>query len=128
MNVASRLLRMVSILACAVVVVSFALFVIDQTSSASHHQVAELSGASQSGPFLGTPGGATPSGQAAPVHRQALVRRTIDDVSSALTSPFRALISSGANPWAVHGIPALLALVLYGLGLGYLARVVRVRS
>jgi hypothetical protein len=113
-NLLSRLLRTVSILACVLVAVSFSLFVVDQTSSASAHQVAELGPVATSAAHTSTgPGG---------------LRRSLDDASSALTSPFRSLLSSGANIWLREGLPTLLALAVYGLGLGFLARWVRVRS
>jgi hypothetical protein len=125
-NLLSRLLRTVSVLACLLVVASFSLFVVDQTSSASAHQVAELGPAAQTGPLLGA-SGADPA-PAHPSTRPGGLRRSLDDASSALTSPFRSLLSSGANIWLREGLPTLLALAAYGLGLGFLARFVRIRS
>jgi hypothetical protein len=37
-----------------------------------------------------------------------------------LLGPFAALVGS-ENAWVMHGVPALMALLLYGLGLGLLA-------
>jgi hypothetical protein len=122
----SSLLRTVSILTCVVVAASFSLFVVDQSSSASAHQVAELGPVAQTGPVLSTSTGAAPTPHT-PGGPGAL-RRTLDKVDSTLTSPFRSLISAGANVWVREGIPTLLALAAYGLGLGFLARFVRVRN
>ena len=37
-------------------------------------------------------------------------------------------MSTGSNSqWAIRGVRLLLALLVYGFGLGYLARVIRVR-
>ena len=44
-----------------------------------------------------------------------------------LTAPFDAVVHT-SNQWVDHGLPALLALIVYGLGLGYLARYSAVRS
>jgi hypothetical protein len=55
------------------------------------------------------------------------VRNTIDDASEWLTSPFDSLTSGSHSEWAVHGIDLGLALVLYGFGVGFLVRTLRVR-
>ena len=49
-----------------------------------------------------------------------------DDAAKTLTSPFSAVVKS-SNPWVDHGLPTILALVAYGVGLGYLARFASVR-
>jgi hypothetical protein len=93
------------------VIASFALFAYDQMAGASQRQqTAEL------------PGGA-PTVAAKPItpHKHAQPRRFIDGAASTLTSPFGSVIQS-TNDWVNHGIPAVLALIVYGLGLGYLAR------
>jgi len=94
------------------VVASFALFALSQASGASNHQVAQLNG----GP---APARAIRAGHAAHVPGQP--RRFIDGASAALTSPFKSFIHSDSE-WAVKIATTLLALVLYGLGLGFLAR------
>jgi hypothetical protein len=48
------------------------------------------------------------------------VREAIDDVNDVLLKPFAELIDSD-SAWVNHGIPALLALLIYGFGLGMLA-------
>jgi hypothetical protein len=45
----------------------------------------------------------------------------IDQAASALTSPFHSIVQRGSQ-WVLHGIPTVLALLVYGVGLGYLAR------
>jgi hypothetical protein len=109
--VVHRLLATVSSVCCVLVLASFALFAHDQMAGASQHQqIAEL------------PGGPAPSATtpAAP-RKHAQPRRFIDSAANALTSPFHSVIQS-TNAWVDHGIPAVLALAVYGLGLGYLAR------
>ena len=96
---------------CGLVIVSFALFAADQAGGASRHQVAEIA--------AGTP----TRSAAAPVTdaRAGQPRRFIDGAAKALTAPFRAVVHSG-SPWVQQGFATLCALLLYGLGLGYLAR------
>jgi hypothetical protein len=48
------------------------------------------------------------------------VRETIDDANDVLLRPFAELGDSD-DAWVNHGIPALLALLIYGFGLGMLA-------
>jgi hypothetical protein len=55
------------------------------------------------------------------------VRRAIDDASEWLTSPFAGLTSASHSEWANHGIDLALALAVYGFGVGFLARTLRVR-
>ncbi len=109
-TVLHRLIATLSTACCLLVLVSFALFAHDQMAGASQHQqYAEL------------PGGGPVAAQTAPEHKHAQPRRFIDGAASALTSPFHSIIQSN-NDWVDHGIPTALALAVYGLGLGYLAR------
>jgi hypothetical protein len=101
------------------VIASFALFAINETKSASGRQQEELRG--------GVPAATTGShsGTSAPKHESA-VHEAIDEASSKLTSPFSGVLSSSSE-WATRGGKLLLALLVYGFGLGFLARVLRVR-
>jgi hypothetical protein len=93
------------------VIASFTLFAVDQVSGASKHQVAEIAGGSPTRTATTTVANPNP-GQP---------RRFIDQAANALTSPFRAVLDSGSE-WVQHGFVTVCALLLYGLGLGYLAR------
>jgi hypothetical protein len=109
-SVVSRALRTTAFLCCLLIVISFALFARDQAAGASQHQQTELVAGTSTG---------TPSGSPSKPHAQP--RRFIDDAAKTLTAPFDAVVRS-SNPWVKHGLPALFALLVYGLGLGYLAR------
>jgi hypothetical protein len=113
--VISRTIRLASLLCCAFVVMSFAMFARDQMAGASEHQQTEL--------VAGANTSATP---VAITHKHSQPRRFIDDAAKTLTSPFSAVVKS-SNPWVDHGLPTVLALVAYGVGLGYLARFASVR-
>ena len=107
-------LRWASILATLLVVTGFSLFAFDQVSHASHQQVSYL---------------ADPSDHQEAVResRQSGFREGIDDVNDALLKPF-AGVTSSHNDWVRRGVPALLAVLAYGLGLGFAARYLRVRG
>jgi hypothetical protein len=109
-SVIYRLLRVVAFMCCLLVVASFAMFARDQAAGASAHQQTELvAGASPS----------TTSDASSTSHAQP--RRFIDSAAKMLTAPFDAIVRS-SNPWVKHGLPAFCALLVYGLGLGYVAR------
>jgi hypothetical protein len=121
-------LRLASILLCLVVTVSFALFAISQTSNASAHQQRELNGevsppeeAARSGE--GAAQTTAPAGQAA----KGSARRRIDEVAEAVTSPFSGVADGAGSEWLKRGLLLTLTLAVYGFGLGFLARTIRVR-
>ncbi len=115
-----RLLRVASFVICAIVIVSFAIFAFNQTKSASQ---------SQQEAVLGAPSTTASASRAAvpAAHHESAVRKAIDEASSELTSPFSAITSGSSSEWAIRGAKLLLTLLVYGFGLGYLARVLRVK-
>jgi len=120
-NGVSTVLRLGSRIACAIVVVSFALFAIDQAGNASAHQQNEVNASAPAGT-------APPPKAASNAKKQAGgVRARIDEVSSTITAPFAGVVAGAHNEWATRGVRLVLALLVYGFGLGYLARVLRVR-
>jgi hypothetical protein len=120
----ARILRLASILICLIAVASFAVFAVDQTRGASSHQQEELNGGSAAA--TSTPGTSGQS-QPAPTHKSS-VQEAIDEASNELTSPFSAITAGSSSEWVVRGGNLLLALIIYGFGLAYLARFIRVRS
>jgi hypothetical protein len=119
-----RLLRWASIAICVIVIASFVVFAVDQTKSASGRQQEELVGTVPAA-TVGT-GARHAAAGAAPAHESG-VHKALDDASSQLTSPFSGIISGSSSEWAIRSTKLLLALVVYGFGLGYLARVLGVR-
>jgi hypothetical protein len=111
LRVINRLLTYMSIACCAFVVASFGLFARDQIAGASKHQQAELA--------AGLP--ASVAGQSASGQSEHQPRRFIDGAATALEAPFKSIVSTHSE-WVAHIFPALFALLLYGLGLGFLAR------
>jgi anti-sigma factor RsiW len=107
-------LRWAAILATLFVTAGFAMFASDELSHASDRQVTEL---------------ASPDAQQEAVREKhhSTFREGVDDVNDALLRPFAGVTSSN-DAWVRRGVPALLALLVYGLGMGFLARYVRMRA
>jgi hypothetical protein len=114
-------LKLASVGLCLIVGVSFLLFVINQTSSASAHQQRALSAAEagRTEPVKSSPTAGAPS--------NGSLRESIDDVAKAITSPFDAVTEEMSSQWTIRVVDLLLALVVYGFGLGFIARAIRVR-
>ena len=103
---------------CAIVILSFGAFAIEQTRTASSHQQEQITGRRVAGAGSGASG----------THaRKGSVHKALDEASDSLTSPFAGVLAGSGSEWATRGAKLLLALALYGFGLGYLARVLRVR-
>jgi hypothetical protein len=117
----ASLMRLASWVICLIVAASFLVFVIDQTGSASTHQQNELSALPSP---TSTPAGAEPT---KPAKHESTVHKTLDEAANVFTSPFSAAVSGSHSQWVIRGVKTLLALLVFGLGLSYLARVIRVR-
>ncbi|MDQ3849030.1 MAG: hypothetical protein M3296_00235 [Actinomycetota bacterium] len=108
-----RSLRLLAIVLSAIVAVSFLLFALDESRRASDAQRVRLASAERPHP--------TRAGELLRERRQGTVRETIDDADDVLLAPFAGAVRSGGR-WTERGGPALLALLVYGCGLGFLAR------
>jgi hypothetical protein len=117
--VVERLLRTVAIVVSLVVVVSFGLFAIDELSGAAKRNEAKLSQDLEANP--------PPAAEHQREKDHGAVREAIDDANDVLVSPFTEIVSSSDTRWVQRGVPALLALLVFGLGLGFLARFARGR-
>ena len=95
----------------------FAMFAIDETDKGSKAQQAKLERELHS---RGDPIAPSAKQEAAREQNHGAVRETIDDANDVLLAPFVDLVDSD-SAWVNHGIPALLALLIYGVGLGFLA-------
>jgi len=58
---------------------------------------------------------------------ESTLHKTIDDAANDLTSPFAGVVSGSSSQWVIRGVKTLLALLVYGFGFGFLARVLRVK-
>ena len=90
------------------------MFAVDEADKGSQTQQQKLESELSSGP--------SPSAEveAARERDHGAFREAVNDANDVLLAPFADVIDSD-SAWVNHGIPALLALLVYGLGLGFLA-------
>ncbi len=115
-----RPLRYLAIALSLIIAIGFTLFAledIDRASAATEHRIANSMAASP-----------TPAGERERERRHGDVREVIDDANDVLLSPFAGLTEDDKSRWMQRGIPALLGLLVYGFGLGYLARFMTARG
>lgn len=117
----SKLLRLASVSICLIVAVSFLLFAVNQTSTASSQQQEILNPKT---PTAQSPASSSATGSPA-VNKESGFRKDLDEVTEALTSPIAGVSSS---EWTDRALQLLFALLVYGFALGYLARMLRVRG
>lgn len=113
-----RPLRYIAVLASAVVLVSFGLFAIDETRSASAESRAKIADQER--------GSRDPEAakalEEAHNRTRSRVRQEIDRGNDVLTRPFQGLVSDSESVWMRRGVPGALALLLFGAGFAFLAR------
>jgi hypothetical protein len=108
-------IRTVSIGLCLIAALSFLLFAVNQTSTASGKQQEALSGTSAQSEAKAAHKPATESG----------FRRTIDEISEEVSAPVAGVSSS---QWGERTLRLFFVLLVFGFALGFLARLIRVRS
>jgi hypothetical protein len=116
------LIRVASIACTLTLLVSWSLFAIDETRTASNQSAAETAGREavrQADP--------TPEQERDRERLHGGVREAIDDVNDVLVAPFAGITDSAKSQWVRRTVPMLLGLLVYGFGLGFLARLVRGR-
>jgi hypothetical protein len=121
-------MRLASVAICLVTFASFGLFALNQTSSASAHQQRVLNGEATPSGGGGAPGAASSSSTGPGASHEGSVRRVIDEASNTFTSPFSGITSGWSSQWLIRLVKLCLALAVYGFALGFLARIVSVRS
>jgi hypothetical protein len=113
----AKLLRVATVAICLVTIASFGLYAINQTNTASAHQQESLASG----------GAEAREVQTTETHTKG-VRGVIDEVSNKLTSPFSEVTASSTSEWVKRGANLGFALLVYGFGLGFIARFIRVRA
>lgn len=117
-SVVERAIRAVAIIASAIVLISFALFAIDQFRATSEREQNQLAQRDAADPSTAQ--------ERQRERKHSGVRETIDDADDFLLSPFTGIVEGGGR-WGTRVAPTLFALLIFGLGLGFLARVMRGR-
>jgi hypothetical protein len=114
--VLERVLRTAAIAASLFLVASFVMFAVDELTSATDRNTSALE-----------TGGAGPMPTTARQPAHGSVRKAIDDVAQTLRKPFAGVVNT-SNRWVTRGVPTALGLLVYGFGLGFLARYSRGRA
>jgi hypothetical protein len=112
-----RPLRALSIVACLFVLAGWSAFGLDEIRGASQETQADIAGhraATRADP--------SPDEERAREKIHSGAREFIDDVNDVLLAPFAWISEGSASKWVRRSVPALIALFVYGFGLGYIAR------
>jgi hypothetical protein len=104
-----RALVLIAFGCCLLVAASFVMFARDQMAGASQTQANAVA----LHPTYAPPPPPKPESQPG---------RFINSAARTLTSPFHSLVENSNSVWVKRLIPALLAFLVYGVGLGFLAR------
>jgi hypothetical protein len=121
--VISRVAVWVSTIAALVLVASFGMFAIDQARDGSKQQVAKLGAEIEPSDAKANVNQAAPSARTER-EREKLhsgPREAIDDVDDVLVAPFSSVTQDADSIWVQRGIPTLIALLLFGVGLRLIA-------
>jgi len=113
-------IRLVAIVISVVVLLGFGLFATDEMDRGSKTQQTALANELEGKPEAAVAIAPTSAQEAAREREHGVVREAIDDANDVLLGPFAYLVGS-KNAWVMHGVPTLMAVLLYGLGLGLLA-------
>lgn len=125
----ARLVRILSVALCLIAVGWFVGFAVEQSKNASAHQQAELNGAGPQQPATPSSASAqTAKTGASSQAKKSGLREAVDKAFKTISSPFSGLTSGLSSAWTLHIVDTLLALLIYGFGLGYLARLLRFGS
>lgn len=121
MGAMGSVIRLAAITTSVLVLLGFAFFAVDEMDRGSKTQqtaVSEGTGTSAATEVMAI--APAPEEENARENHNSGTREAVDDVNDVLLAPFVDLIDSD-DAWINHGVPALLAVLLYGVGLGFLA-------
>jgi len=112
----ASLVRILAVIAAAIVALSFVFFVVDQSAEGSENQVRSLEDKGErasSDAVIDTinPG---PKIERLRERSHSDIREYIDDGNDILLSPFASIIDSG-NVWARRLVPGAIGILLYGV-------------
>ena len=113
-------IRLVAIVCSGLVLLGFAYFAIDELDRGSRTQQSKLETELKADGRDPAPIAPSPVEEAARERVNGKFREAVDDSNDVLLGPFKGIVDSN-DRWVAHGVPAVLALLLYGLGLGMLA-------
>jgi hypothetical protein len=121
--VLTSLVRAASVVACLLVLLGWALFAYDETKSASDLTRDELSGravAQQVDP--------SPDQERRREAAHSKAHEAIDDANDVLLKPFAGVADTSHSRWVRRTVPAVLALLVYGLAVAFALRFMQGRA
>ena len=114
------IVRLVAILTSGIVLLGFAFFAVDELERGSQTQQNLIDRETKGAEYDPAPIAPTPGQEAAREKVNGSIHELVDDANDVLLGPFTGVVDSN-DRWVTHGVPTLLALLLYGLCLGMLA-------
>ena len=114
------LIRLIAVVSSGLVLLGFAFFATDEMSRGSQNQQNALGAELDGGPDP-APVAPSPDEEADRERVNGTFHEVVDDANDVLLGPFADLVDGSRDRWVTHGVPAVLALLLYGFCLGMLA-------
>ena len=112
-----RPLRYLAILVGTIIALSFGLFARDETNDATRATSQAIATQTAVAKLL-----PSPTEERARERAHTDLREYVDDANDILTAPFAGLVNRFQSGWARRGVSSILAMLLWAVGLGYLAR------
>jgi hypothetical protein len=112
-------IRLAAIVMSGFVLIGFAFFAADELDRGSKTQQQALANELDSSSDV-IPVAPSPADENAREAAHGDLREIVDDVNDVLLGPFSDIVDS-EDAWVARGVPTILALLLYGVGLGFLA-------
>jgi hypothetical protein len=112
-------IRLAAIVMSGFVLIGFAFFAADELDRGSKTQQQALANELDSSSDV-IPVAPSPADENAREAAHGDLREIVDDVNDVLLGPFSDIVDS-EDAWVARGFPTILALLLYGVGLGFLA-------
>jgi hypothetical protein len=117
MGVLQRALHLAAVICSLLVVAGWGWFAADETDAASKSTQAEIAGLTAARTV-----DPAPDQERARQRVNSKPHEIVDDANDVLLRPFAGVVSGSSSKWLRRTVPALLALLVYGFGLGLLAR------
>jgi hypothetical protein len=114
------IVRTLSIAASAIVALSYLMFAWDEVDRGSKEQQQAVGVGTGNRVEIAIDPAPTADQETLREQSHSSVREAIDDADDVLLQPFTGLVESTSN-WVIRGVPTMIGLLVYGLGLGLLA-------
>jgi hypothetical protein len=118
--VVERSLRSLALVIGAVVLMSFTLFAVDETRTASDGTRAAIRAGETYDAFETS--APAPAMERTRERDHGAAREVVDDANDLFVAPFAPLVRGSQSAWVRRAVPSALALLIFGVGLAFLAR------